>query len=127
MSLGEEMIAKVRADLAKAALDDMSRRVACEVCGHKTRDLAMHDRMHGTKQAVSEENEPMPDLLQCPKGCDNDYIVDDKVYSKIVGVQINGVYDGIAYWFCPQCAAKWQRFDHGRVHDWVKENVSNIE
>lgn len=52
MSPGEAMIAKVRDDLAAAARDDMDRRVVCEVCGYKTRDLDAHDRRHGIVREV---------------------------------------------------------------------------
>jgi hypothetical protein len=33
-----------------------------------------------------------------------------KSFSRIVGVEIRGYYDGVAYWECPDCKHKWHRF-----------------
>jgi hypothetical protein len=32
-------------------------------------------------------------------------------YSKVIGVEQPGVYDGTLYWCCPFCKGKWHRFD----------------
>lgn len=39
-------------------------------------------------------------------------------YSRRVGVEIGGVYDGILFWACPDCGGTWNRWpeDHPR---WV--------
>lgn len=47
-------------------------------------------------------------------------------YSRIIGVEIRGVFDGVAYWQCPDCGWAWHRFDEtdGRwkkIDPWVKE------
>lgn len=47
-------------------------------------------------------------------------------YSRIIGVEIRGIYDGVAYWQCPDCGWAWHRFDEtdGRwrkIDPWVKE------
>lgn len=34
-------------------------------------------------------------------------------YSNLLAIEIPGVYDGVAYWSCPFCAAAWHRFDVG--------------
>jgi hypothetical protein len=39
--------------------------------------------------------------------------VEKRYYSKMVGVQIRGVYDGVCYWFCPECGERWHRFAEG--------------
>jgi hypothetical protein len=31
-------------------------------------------------------------------------------YSKVIGVEIRGFYDGVAYWTCPTCGARWHRW-----------------
>jgi len=31
-------------------------------------------------------------------------------YSLIVGVEVPEVYDGVSYWMCPFCGARWHRF-----------------
>lgn len=30
-------------------------------------------------------------------------------YSRIVGVEVPGVYDGVLYWVCPDCGHAWAR------------------
>lgn len=57
-------------------------------------------------------------MIECSKGCDNSYEVNGKAYSHIVGVEIRGLYDGVAYWACPQCGAQWHRWSApGRIRD----------
>lgn len=36
----------------------------------------------------------------CPNGCQE----------QPWGVELQGVYDGIAYWTCPTCGANWHRW-----------------
>lgn len=31
-------------------------------------------------------------------------------YSRLIGVEISGYYDGIAYWRCPDCGTTFRRF-----------------
>ena len=68
-------------------------------------------------------DEPIGALVNmCPNGCDNSYERDGKKYSRIIGYEIRGVYDGVAFWMCPECGARWHRFDPpGRIHDAVEE------
>lgn len=37
-----------------------------------------------------------------------------RTYSRCIGVEVEGIYDGILYWQCPMCGHKWHRFpsDH---------------
>lgn len=32
-------------------------------------------------------------------------------YSRLIGIQIRGVYDGVLYWQCPDCGGMWNRWD----------------
>lgn len=32
-------------------------------------------------------------------------------YSRVIGVEIRGFYDGVAYWQCPECNVVWHRAD----------------
>lgn len=62
----------------------------------------------------------------CPNGCDlqgapipQEYI--DKGYygegvthySRMIGVEVQGLYDGILYYACPDCDATWHRWSEG--------------
>lgn len=73
------------------------------------------------------------DRMSCPNGCNlqgpaipQEYI--DKGYygegvthySRMVGVEIPGVYDGVAYWHCPDCGVDWHRWQEG---DSVRDRV----
>lgn len=31
-------------------------------------------------------------------------------YSRLIGVEVRGVYDGILYWMCPDCGFAFHRF-----------------
>ena len=42
--------------------------------------------------------------------CDNcDADLTAGQYSKVIGVEIPGVYDGVLYWECPYCWYAWPR------------------
>ena len=36
-------------------------------------------------------------------------------YSRLIGIEIQGGYDGVAYWECPDCQARWDRFTGEKV------------
>jgi len=64
----------------------------------------------------------------CPScRVDFTYEVDGKTYSRRVGVEIPGLYDGVAYWECPSCGYRWARFHGpGRVNDFLaREGILN--
>ena len=31
-------------------------------------------------------------------------------FSRLIGVEIRGLYDGVSKWRCPDCSAEWDRF-----------------
>ena len=34
-------------------------------------------------------------------------------FSRIVGIEVSGIYDGILYWECPDCNGRWHRWPEG--------------
>lgn len=45
-------------------------------------------------------------------------------YSRTIGVNIPGVYDGVLYWACPDCGGTWHRWPEGhhlrrRAQPWI--------
>jgi len=41
-----------------------------------------------------------------------------RYYSRLIGVEVPGVYDGVLYWQCPDCGAAWHRWKAaGDLHD----------
>ncbi len=74
----------------------------------------------------------------CPNGCDLQgppipqesidkgyYGKDATHFSRIIGIEIRGVYDGVAYWECPDCDVRWHRWSPGsgyyeRIESWVE-------
>ena len=54
-------------------------------------------------------NEP-----KCPKGCDPEHVV---------GIEIPEVYDGVLFWECRACAARWHRWPAG-TRLWVAAESS---
>lgn len=35
-------------------------------------------------------------------------------FSRVIGVEYRGLYDGVWEWRCPDCAATWPRFAKGK-------------
>jgi len=75
-----------------------------------------HKKLELHKLETEELDRPSPPLDRCPH-CEHDllYQVDGKTYSRLVGVEIQGGYDGVSYWACPFCGAAWDRFTGERV------------
>jgi uncharacterized C2H2 Zn-finger protein len=38
------------------------------------------------------------------------YEQDDRAYTRCIGVEVLGGYDGVSYWRCPDCGAEWDRW-----------------
>lgn len=36
--------------------------------------------------------------------------VTPQFYSRLIGVEIPGKYDGVSEWLCPDCGVRWDRF-----------------
>lgn len=62
----------------------------------------------------------------CPNGCNlqGDSIPQEYIdagyygegvthYSRMIGIEVRGVYDGVLYWKCPDCNASWHRWPEG--------------
>lgn len=42
-----------------------------------------------------------------------------------IGIQIQGVYDGVLFWECEQCGTRWHRWNEGtRQHAAAAEHVA---
>lgn len=37
-------------------------------------------------------------------------------YSRTIGVEISGVYDGVLFWQCPDCGGRWHRWPEGSAY-----------
>lgn len=48
-------------------------------------------------------------------------------YSRIIGVEIPGVYDGCLFWMCPDCGGRWHRFDLSDWPDMVRKAQPYID
>jgi hypothetical protein len=51
---------------------------------------------------------PGPTTPNCP-ACGIAWATTDG-YSRVIGIEIPGLYDGISYWQCPDCHASWDRW-----------------
>ena len=38
-------------------------------------------------------------------------------FSKLIGIEVSGKYDGVSYWKCPFCGNVWDRFTEKLVTD----------
>jgi hypothetical protein len=34
----------------------------------------------------------------------------ERFYSRLIGIEIQGGYDGVSYWMCPDCEYTWDRW-----------------
>lgn len=50
------------------------------------------------------EGDPIPENIR-------QYYGDKTHWSKLIGVEVPGVYDGVLLWECPACKTKFPRFD----------------
>lgn len=77
------------------------------------------------------------DFYKCPiNGCDTKgepipNTDPQRWYSKVIGNEIPGLYDGVAFWTCPVCGASWHRFAtdsslQRRVADWWAEHYKDV-
>lgn len=51
-------------------------------------------------------------LRACPE-CGADWT--NGGYSRLIGIERRGVYDGVSEWMCPDCNARWGRFTGKRL------------
>lgn len=65
-----------------------------------------HDRDTCPACGASMQAEPIPEEHRHHYG-------DKTHYSRVIGVEVPGVYDGILYWLCPDCGHKWHRWPEG--------------
>jgi len=42
-------------------------------------------------------------------------------YSRLIGIEIQGGYDGVSFWECPDCHTRWDRFTGEKVEKVKKE------
>jgi hypothetical protein len=43
------------------------------------------------------------------------YEWNDAKYTRCIGVEIQGKYDGVSFWRCPDCKVQWDRWTGARV------------
>ena len=53
--------------------------------------------------------EPIPEK-------DREFFGDKTHFSRKIGIEIMGGYDGVQYWKCPDCKVEWDRFT-GKVQE----------
>ena len=70
---------------------------------------------------VTDAERQMGDTDTCPH-CDadlrgqeidpqyRDWYGGETHYSRVIGVEVRGLYDGVLYWQCPDCGKSWNRW-----------------
>jgi hypothetical protein len=48
-------------------------------------------------------------------------------FSRLVGVEVRGGYDGVSFWECPDCKARWDRFTQRKVVNAHASSGSAVE
>lgn len=41
-------------------------------------------------------------------------------YSRLIGIEVPGLYDGVSFWRCPDCGATWDRWSGHMVDELPK-------
>lgn len=55
---------------------------------------------------------------------------EDRFFSRMMGYEIQGVYDGILFWGCPDCGHLWPRFAKetwGDLHTKAAQEIQRIQ
>lgn len=91
-----------------------------------------------TGEPMKDEYFVHADDCPLPRGVDRcsclpygERALEDRFFSRLIGVEIRGVYDGIAYWRCPDCGLRWHRFPPpGRISEaveaeWAREDAAS--
>ena len=74
----------------------------CPLCNAnwKQSDIADHFESTGCSREEAEE-----------KASHYGWTKENKLFfSRLIGIEIEGGYDGISEWMCPDCESKWDRF-----------------
>lgn len=45
-------------------------------------------------------------------------------WSRLIGIQISSLYDGVSYWRCPDCKYTWKALNFKDIPEW-KEDMLN--
>ena len=74
----------------------------------------------------------------CPNGCDLSdqpipqehidagyYVAGLTHFSRMIGVAVIGVYDGVLFWVCPDCDVAWQRFDDDYMRELAQPYIDD--
>lgn len=66
------------------------------------------------------QGDPIPQQYR-----DEGYYGEHTHYSKVIGHEVRGVYDGVLYWSCPECGGKWHRWPEGSIRREAAESYVN--
>lgn len=54
--------------------------------------------------------DPIP-VESLRKGCYGEWDgVTPRFFSRLIGIEVRGRYDGVSQWLCPVCGVRWDRF-----------------
>jgi hypothetical protein len=45
-------------------------------------------------------------------------------FGRKIGIEVQGVYDGVLYWQCPDCGGKWHRWDNPEMRQRAERFVN---
>lgn len=77
----------------------------------------VHDRTSEEHQRSVETHKKYNLTGECTCLPYGDKAPEDRFYSRLIGMEVRGVYDGVLIWYCPDCGHKWPRFADGKRHD----------
>ena len=81
---------------------DIDSLGTCPECGADWSDGDIFDKLRGQTWCSNKTDEELHEFIR------QTYSPPYK-FSRLIGVQIQGGYDGVAYWLCPDCKKKFTR------------------
>lgn len=82
-------------------LDDLG---ACPACGVSWDDGSIFDKLRTQDWCAGmSDDELRAHIAQF-------YDSDTKHFSRLIGIELQGLYDGVIMWQCPDCKSRWDRF-----------------
>ena len=93
-------------------MENIDKLTVCPKCGADWDDGDIYEYFRKTNPDQSEE-----EALKSAKmfGWSNE---NRERFSRLIGVEISGNYDGVSYWQCPDCGTTWNRFTNKEEPIW---------
>jgi hypothetical protein len=88
-------------------LDDLG---PCPACSASWDAGAIFDALRPQEWCSDKSDDELRDYIN------KYYEGSTKHFSRLIGIEIQGLYDGVIMWECPDCKTRWDRFKNRPSH-----------